>query len=214
MTSDSNLAAPATPENRTEKIKNLLRAVGYEPLHWTRVVPYRECTEIIRGMQPETLDVLEISAGKYWQTMGFKSFTDMNFPEYDIVKDTLDRKFDLIIADNVFEHVTFPYRAARNVLKMLKPGGTFLTLTPFLIRYHPIPTDCSRWTELGIRNFLIETGFDENHIQTGSWGNSACVKANLKKWARRGWFGSLKNDPNFPVTVWAFARAPLTGSAE
>lgn len=199
------------PKN-VERIKSLMRMVGYEPMHWTRVVPYQECVKVLRDMRPETLDVLEVSAGKYWQTHGFNSFTDMNYPEYDICNDVLDRQFDLIIADNVFEHLLFPYRAAKNVLAMLKPGGTFMTLTPFLIRYHPIPIDCSRWTELGLRNLLIETGFDENQIETGSWGNRACVVANFKKWARRGWFGSLKNEPNFPVTVWAFAKKPVSGS--
>jgi SAM-dependent methyltransferase len=118
----------------------------------------------------------------------------------------LDHQFDLIIANQVFEYVLWPYKAARNVCQMLKPGGYFLMTTPFLIRVHAIPYDCTRWTETGIKYFLSECGFPLEEIKTGTWGNRACVKANFKRWARRGWFGSLKNEPNFPVSVWALAK--------
>lgn len=91
---------------------------------------------------------------------------------------------------------------------MLKPGGYFLVTTPFLIKVHPVPHDCTRWTETGIKYFLHEGGFPMEDTVTGSWGNRACVKANFKRWARRGWFGSLKNEPDFPVSVWALARKP------
>ena len=57
-----------------------------------------------------------------------------------------------------------------------------------------------------MKYFLAECGFDLERIQTASWGNRACIKANFNKWARRGWFGSLHNEPDFPVTVWALAQ--------
>jgi hypothetical protein len=34
----------------------------------------------------------------------------------------------------------------------------------------------------------------------------ACVKANFNEWPPPGWFRSLENEPQFPVTVWASAR--------
>ena len=203
MTENEDVGVSAS---RAESVKAVLRKVGYEPLHWTRVMPYRECEKVIAAMNPESLDVLEISAGHHWQKQPFRSFTEMNYPEHDICTAPLPDTFDLIIADNVFEHLLYPYRAARHVLQMLRPGGTFLCLTPFLIKYHAVPIDCSRWTETGIRHLLIEAGFDDELIRTDSWGNKACVKANLKSFVRRGWFGSLRNEPEFPVTVWVFAQ--------
>ena len=149
---------------------------------------------------------MEISAGQFWQNAGFRSFSEKNFPEFDICKDVLDQQFDIIIADQVFEHLPWPYRAAKNVHAMVKPGGYFLITTPFMIRVHDIPIDCTRWTETGLKYFLAECGFPFDQIVTGSWGNRACVKANFKRWARRGWFGSLKNERNFPVSVWALAK--------
>jgi hypothetical protein len=44
-----------------------------------------------------------------------------------------------------------------------------------------------------------------------SWGNRACLKANLLSWRKRGPFGSLENEPDFPVVVWGFARNVTDG---
>lgn len=200
-------------EKNSNQIKSLLNAVGYDYRHWTRPVMYAQCTAMLQPLQPAKLDVLEISAGQYWQTVGFKSFTAANYPEFDISKNVLAERYDLIIADQVFEHVLWPYRASRNVYSMLKPGGHFLITTPFLIRVHAIPHDCTRWTETGIKHFLNECGFPMDGIQTGSWGNRSCVKANFSKWARKGWFGSLRNEPDFPVVVWALATKGQTDAA-
>ena len=193
-------------EDNADNIKKFLNAIGYDYRHWTRPVMYDRCFEMLKELNPKELDVLEISAGNVWQQLNFKSFTEANYPDFDICKDVLDHQFDLIIADQVFEHLLWPYRGARNIHKMLKPGGYFMITTPFLIRVHAIPYDCTRWTETGIKYFLSECGFPLHEIKTGSWGNRACVKANFKKWARRGWFGSLNNEPNFPVSIWALAK--------
>ena len=40
------------------------------------------------------------------------------------------KKYDLIIADNVWEHLKYPYKATKNVFDMLK-RWIFLVITPF-----------------------------------------------------------------------------------
>lgn len=181
-------------------------AVGYDKQHITRTIAYREIDQWLDSVGAVGFDALEISAGWKWRQRQWGSFAEMNWPEHDICRDVLDRQFDIIIADNVWEHLLHPYRAARNVHAMLRPDGWFINITPFLIRYHPIPTDCSRWTELGMKHFLEEAGFDPERVVTGSWGNAAAVKANFHRWARTGWQRDLPNDERFPVTVWAMAQ--------
>ena len=193
-------------EKNIHTIKKVLDAVHCDYGQWARTVMYRECSRMVQELNPKELDVLEISAGDFWRQPQFKSFTETKFPHFDICSMTLDRTFDLIIADQVFEHLLWPYRAGRNVYTMLSPGGHFLIMTPFLIRVHEIPVDCSRWTERGMKHLLAECGFPMEGIRTGSWGNRACVKANFTRWAWRGWFRSLANEPNFPVVVWALAQ--------
>ena len=188
--------------------ERIAAAVGYDKTHITRTVAYREVDALLDALGREQLHALEIAAGWKGRQRRWASFAEMNWPDHDICTDVLDRQFDVIIADNVWEHLLHPWKAAGHVLQMLKPGGLFINITPFMIRQHLVPTDCTRWTELGMKHFLADVGFDEASIETGSWGNAAAVKANLHRWARTGWRRRLPNQPAFPVTVWAFYRKP------
>lgn len=199
---------------KDDRLKNLISSiaskVGYDLTHMTRKVYWKDCRLRIEAMNPPSLDVLEISAGAVWRDIPFKSFKTLDYPEFDICRDLLDNsfdgKFDLIIADQVFEHLLWPYRAGRNVHRMLKPGGQFMVMTPFLIRVHEVPTDCSRWTETGIRYFLAECGFSLDAVETASWGNASAIKRSLVTWGRVGWRRSMPNDARFPISVWAVAQ--------
>lgn len=180
---------------------------GAEDESWGRLVMNRETRRLVDALLPKDLAVLEIS-GTDWSTFGrFKEYRTVGFPDYDVCVTVLPEKFDLIIAEQVFEHLLWPYRAGENVLSMLRPRGYFLITVPFLVRIHNFPIDCTRWTETGLKYFLAECGFPIDGITTGSWGNRACVKANYFRWARyRRFFHSLKNESDFPIQVWALAR--------
>jgi hypothetical protein len=176
---------------------------------WARVVLNREVRAVVRSLRPEGLDALEIS-GNFWKSpeWPFRSYTSVSWPEYDVCARTLgEAAFDLILAEQVFEHLLWPYRAARNVYAMLRPGGYFLISTPFLLKIHLCPVDCSRWTETGLQYLLAEAGFTLDAIKTGSWGNRACVVANFSRWeVFNSTRHSLENEADFPIVVWALAR--------
>lgn len=197
------------------KISDLL--TGAEWQKWSRVVMNQPMEALARALRPETLSCLEIS-GDRWQSFGFREYTHTTYPEFDICTDKHSgAPFDVVVADQVFEHLLWPYRAARNVWGMLRPGGYFLLSTPFLVRIHD-SVDCTRWTETGLKYFLAEAGFLLESTRTGSWGNRACVRANLRtmQWVRyRRYLHSLKNEPLYPYVVWAIAqRAREVGSTE
>jgi SAM-dependent methyltransferase len=183
------------------------RKVGYRIDHWIRVVCIDEWKAYLASLPLPTLSALEISPANvsHWRDAGFARYRAVQFPEFDIIKDRLDEKFDVIIADNVFEHLRDPYQAARNVAAMLSDKGVFLLATPFLIRVHGFPGDFTRWTPEGLKAFLEDCGF-ESEIR--SWGNRKAVSANLADWRCYGWGlrTSLRNEPNFPAMVWAYAR--------
>jgi SAM-dependent methyltransferase len=169
---------------------------------------YRYCINLIAAMDPASLDVLEISPGHDIMSVAYRSYTAVQHPEFDICRGVLPHTFDLIIADQVFEHVERPWVAVKNVHAMLRDGGSFLIMTPFLIKIHETPIDCSRWTETGLKYLLNEGGFDMDKIQTWSWGNRACVKSNLGRWTAMGFnlFRPLDNERDYPVVVWALAQ--------
>lgn len=174
---------------------------------WLRVVLNRETERLISALHPDTVSALEIS-GTHWNRPGlFREYRTVNYPDYDVCADTLPDRFELIIAEQVFEHLLWPYRAGRNVYTMLNQGGHFLISTPFLIPIHEHPYDCSRWTETGLKCLLTECGFDPEKVKSGSWGNRACVVGNFSRWQiYQRWRHSLVNDPKFPVMVWALAQ--------
>ena len=105
------------------------------------------------------------SVAKNGKTSASQTYRSVDFPDYDLCSGALDEKFDIIIVEQVFEHLLWPYRAVRNVFQMLKPNGAFLISTPFLVKIHNSPVDCSRWTELGLRHLLAEGGirYQSNH---------------------------------------------------
>jgi len=173
---------------------------------WGRVVMNQHCQQRVREMGPEKLGALEVSAEEWRYLMPFQKYTTVQYPEYDVCETVLDERFDLIIAEQVFEHLLWPYRAGKNIHRMLRPGGYFLISTPFLIKIHSHPVDCSRWTEIGLKHLLAECGFSIDHIETFSWGNRACIKANFRKWVRHRKWRSLRNERDFPYVIWAFAK--------
>lgn len=191
--------------------------LGMENRQWARVIMDRETQKFVGSLDVGRLDALEISgtADSAWHAAGFRSYRSADYPEYDVCAGPLAREaFDVIIAEQVFEHVLWPFRAVRSVWEMLRPGGVFVITTPFLIRVHGFPIDCSRWTPLGMKHLLAEGGFPLETIETGSWGNRSCVVANFRGWPSWvRWKHSLRNERDFPVVVWAFARKPISHEA-
>lgn len=208
----STLPTPSKPRRTLADIPRKLidLATGAEWRKWSRVVMNAEMAKLVDALHPKPHTVLEISGG-HWASYGFADYRSTSFPEFDVCKDRIDGvSFDLIVADQVWEHLLYPHRAATNVWKMLRPGGHFLLSTPFLVRIHDVP-DCTRWTETGLKYMLAEAGFPLEMTKTGSWGNRDIVRSNLRsmKWTRyRRYLHSLHNEPLYPYSVWAIAQRP------
>jgi SAM-dependent methyltransferase len=58
-----------------------------------------------------------------------------------------DGTLDLVISQEVLEHVDDPFVWTREIHRALKPGGRFYCQLPFVIGYHPGPTDFWRFTK-------------------------------------------------------------------
>ena len=103
----------------------------------------------------------------------------------------------------MFEHLRHPYRAADNVYKMLRDDGLFLIATPFMVKIHGHPQDYTRWTPDGLRAFLEDCNFV---AEVHAWGNRKAVRSNFATWRQYGWRRDLRNEVEFPASVWAYAR--------
>lgn len=197
------------PEKFQARLKSWLNAETN--VQWCRVVMNAEIERFILSLNCHDIDAVEISGtgsqGKY----EFRSYSTLDFPAYDVCDKPLSEEaFDLVIAEQVLEHVLRPDRAASNIFKMLRPGGVFIVGTPFLLKVHEFPVDLYRWTERGMRQLLEDAGFDV--LRTASWGNRECLLADMTPGL--GWTNynpqkhSLENEPQFAIVVWAFAKKP------
>ncbi|TJV53570.1 MAG: class I SAM-dependent methyltransferase [Mesorhizobium sp.] len=70
-----------------------------------------------------------------------------------------DNSFDYVISNAVLEHVRDPFSAAREMTRVLKPGGEMFVHVPFLQPYHGYPHHYYNMTRDGLRN-LFKEGVD------------------------------------------------------
>jgi SAM-dependent methyltransferase len=164
---------------------------------------------------PAVLSAAEISgagrAGKPW-----RSFVSLDYPEFDLCAPPADHDtYDVVICEQVLEHVLDPVAAAQTLCDLARPGGHVIVSTPFLIRVHELPEygmpDLWRFTPRGLQVLLERSGLEVLTVHT--WGNRDCVVANFDRWpAHRRW-QSLRDEPDLPVQVWAFARRPAQAAA-
>jgi SAM-dependent methyltransferase len=139
------------------------------------------------------------------------AYTSLNYPEFDLCEPlSEERTYDVVICEQVLEHVVDPATAVDNLRRLCAPGGQVIVSTPFLIKVHELPEygmlDYWRFTPRGLRLLLERAGLMVEEM--GAWGNRQCVAGNVRVWsAYRPWH-SLHNEPDIPVQVWAFARNP------
>lgn len=176
---------------------------------YQRVILNREVRRFLTELGPSDLRAAEISGANH-SDLGWKSHTGLDYPEYDVCGDLGAGLYDVVVCEQVLEHVVDPFLAARNLASICEPGGHVVVSTPFLIRVHELPKygmrDYWRFTPRGLRRVLEQAGLEIVHVS--SWGNRTAVLSNLSKWSRYRRGFDLDNDPDLPVQVWAFARAP------
>jgi SAM-dependent methyltransferase len=80
-------------------------------------------------------------------------------------------RFDLIICQEVFEHVRRPADGAKGLYNLLRSGGRVLFTVPFNSHFHLIPTDFFRYSLDGARSLLADAGLTIE--RTYKIGNSA-----------------------------------------
>ena len=179
--------------------------------HWVRVVMDREIEQHLLQLDPSRCDALEIS-GDGRSGLPWKSFTSVHYPDFDLLAPRDIGRFDVVICEQVLEHVADPWRATQTLAALCRPGGSVVVSTPFMLRVHPSPVDHWRFTPSGLTELLRSAGLDVATV--GSWGNAWCIRRNHRRWAiYRPWHRvlarwALRNDPLVPQVVWAFAKRP------
>lgn len=66
----------------------------------------------------------------------------------------LDGVFDAVFSFNVLEHVKDPFACAREISRVLKPGGRLYCVVPFLQPFHAYPHHYYNMTHMGLKNLF------------------------------------------------------------
>ena len=95
-----------------------------------------------------------------------RSRTDAEFHTFDGSTIPFDsQSFDLVFCKQVFEHVRRPAPLAKEIGRVLKPGGSFAGSTSHLEPYHSF--SCQNFTPFGLCELLCESGLRLVEIRPG-----------------------------------------------
>src|SRR5688572_493780 len=71
-----------------------------------------------------------------------------------------DQRFDLVLATQVFEHMSDPLRVLCEFHRVVKPDGQVWLSAPLFYEEHETPYDFFRYTQYGWRHIASEAGFE------------------------------------------------------
>jgi SAM-dependent methyltransferase len=117
---------------------------------WQREVMIEDTARELDQLGPQTLSAVEVS-GRFWHRLPWRSYTNLYFPEFDLCDPPADLPgpFDVVLCEQVLEHVEDPLTAVDTLRRLCKPDGHVFVSTPFLIRVHGSPGDFWRFTPSG-----------------------------------------------------------------
>ena len=141
--------------------------------------------------------------------------TAADYPHYNILSLPFpDNSFDLVVSDQVLEHVEGdPFLAVEECRRVLKPGGIVIHTAPLLIQIHGYPSDFWRFTPDGLAllcqrhtEVLLSGGWGNRYLWLLNWlGVLFEQRVPLASWHPYHRIAVL-NETNFPVTCWVVAR--------
>ncbi|MBK8130264.1 MAG: class I SAM-dependent methyltransferase [bacterium] len=113
-----------------------------------------------------------------------------------------DGQFDIVVSTAVFEHLYNPFQAAREIFRVLKPGGALIGSAAFLEAYHA--NSYFHMSHLGLTEVFTRAGFEGLEIHPGwsyveslngrfwVWNNVKFISKLTRPWRRlRYKFGML-----------------------
>ncbi|ESW79772.1 hypothetical protein X773_17175 [Mesorhizobium sp. LSJC285A00] len=128
----------------------------------TESVSQHDYIDMIKDKIEKDEDKLFLDAGAGFRPVYYNNVVNLEIVPY-ATTDVLailekipfrDGSFDFVISNAVLEHVRDPFAAAREMARVLKPGGEMFVHVPFLQPYHGYPHHYYNMTKDGLRNLF------------------------------------------------------------
>ena len=158
-------------------------------------------------------DSIIIDLGSGPERLG-KEFINVDvfpFPEVDIIANATDLPFrdnsiDGVVSESLLEHVPDADKVAREMVRVLKPGGYVYVSAPFIHPYHASPDDFNRWTISGLKHMFVDLDIVKSGVRSGPWSAFLMFLAY--------WFGNIfsfgsKNTAPFIAHIFMLVLGPL-----
>jgi SAM-dependent methyltransferase len=118
--------------------------------------------------------VIDVGSGPERLGKEFINLDVFPFPEVDIVANASelpfrDNSIDAAVSESVFEHVPDPLNFAKEMIRVVKPGGFIYVSAPFIHPYHASPDDFNRWTISGLKYLFKDLEIVESGVRSGPW---------------------------------------------
>lgn len=143
----------------------------------------------------ETGLVLDCGAGrrpKYFDNVVNFEIADYETTDVRGVGEVLpfvDNAFDAVLSIAVLEHVKDPFSCAREIARVLKPGGDIMCCVPFLQPLHGYPNHYYNMTSQGLEN-LFSDGLIVDRIEV----TESVLPIWSLTWILRSWVDGLKGE--------------------
>jgi SAM-dependent methyltransferase len=189
---------------------------GRSPIHLTRFYMYHHLESVLSKLSVHG-HVLSISGrGPIVDMLGTRiaHVEETEYPEVDIqALPYMDSSFDVVISDQVLEHVFSPAQAVKESVRVVRPDGLIIHTTCFMNPIHLYPLDLWRFSPTA----LAHLAGNAKVIEAGGWGNRSALLFVLMD------VGhhlipvhpdhplhriALHNDERFPIVTWIIARKP------
>ncbi len=179
------------------------------PQQFVRYFYYRELARwVAEGVVPNTKETKAIEFGGSNSVIaGILNQADYtvaaNWPEVDIqdLKQYGNEMFDVVVLDQVLEHVADPRKAVSEIWRILKKNAVCICATPFLIQIHGSWGDYWRFTEMGLKQLFSQY----SSTQVFGWGNRLTLRTTMYSgWldcaqTKRRFRVAARNEPEWPL---------------
>ena len=132
------------------------------PISRTEAVSSNPYDRNVQALIDETTDGLILDCGSGRRDEYYDHIVNLEVVAYDTTDvlavgeqlPFIDAAFDAVLSLSVLEHVKDPFQCAREIARVLKPGGRLICSVPFLQPYHGYPHHYYNMTHQGLMNLF------------------------------------------------------------